>query len=95
MPHELEKVVAERESARYTFIQARLARDSAARYLDAVVDDPTATRAAWDAFTVKQEEMDRAGDQLSAASAAVIAHLIEAGKRRGNGRGPTRISSEN
>jgi hypothetical protein len=93
--HELERLVAERESARFKFIQARLARDSAARYLDAVVDDPDATRAAWDAFTVKQEQMDRGGDQLNAASAAVIAYLIEDGDRRRNGPGATQTSSEN
>ncbi len=95
MPHKLEKLIAERESARFIFIQARLARDSAARYLDAVVDDPTPLRAAWDAFTVKQEEMDLAGDRLNAASAAVIAHLVEDGKHHRNGRGATKTSTDN
>lgn len=95
MPHELEELVAERENARFTFVQARSARDSAARYLDAVVDDPTATRTAWDAFTVKQEEMDRAGDRLNAASATVISHLLEDRKHRGKERGAARTSSEN
>jgi hypothetical protein len=86
MPHELELLVVERESARHTFIQARLARDSAARYLDAVLDDLPAIRAAWDALAAKQEEMDSACDHLATASSAVIAYLIEDRKRRGKVR---------
>jgi hypothetical protein len=86
MPHELELLVAERENARFAFIQARLARDSASRYLDAVIDDFTAIRAAWDALAVRQEEMDRACDHLATASSAVIAYLMEDGKRRGRVR---------
>jgi len=95
MPHELEKLIAERESARFTFIQARLARDSAARYLDAVVGDPTPLRAAWDVLAAKQEEMDRACGHLATASSAVIAYLMEDRKRRGKGQGAPTNSSEN
>jgi hypothetical protein len=76
MLHELVLLVAERESARYAFIQARLARDSASRYLDAVLDDHAAIRPAWDALSMKQEHMDGAGDRLNAANAAVISHLM-------------------
>jgi len=86
MPHELEPLVAERESARFAFIQARLARDSASRYLDAVVDDHAVLRAAWDALAAKQEAMDRACDHFATASSAVIAYLMDDRKRRGKVR---------
>jgi hypothetical protein len=86
MPHELELLVAERESSRHAFIQARLARDSAARFLDAVVDDQAALRTAWDALAVKQEEMDRACDHLATGSSALIAYLMDDRKRRGKVR---------
>ena len=77
MPPELKLLASDRERARSTYIQARMARDSAARYLDAVVDDLAATRAAWDSFTERQEQMDRAGDRLAAASSALIAYLMD------------------
>ena len=95
MPHELEKLIAERESARFTFIQARLARDSASRYLDAVLDDFAAMRAAWDVLAATQEAMDHACSHLTIASSAVIAYLVEDRKRRGKGQGAPTNSSEN
>jgi hypothetical protein len=95
MPHELDVLVAERESARSALIQARIARDSASRYLDAVLDDLAAMRAAWDVFTATQEAMDRACSHLTIASSAVIAYLMEDRKRRGKGQGAPTNSSEN
>jgi hypothetical protein len=94
MPHELELLVAERESSRHAFIQARLARDSAARYLDAVVDDLSAIRTAWDALAAKQEEMDRACDHLATAGSALIAYLMEDRKRRGKVRSSNPTASD-
>ncbi len=94
MPHELELLVAERESARYAFIQARLARDSASRYLDAVLDDFAAMRAAWDVLAAKQEEMDRACDHLATTSSAVTANLMEHRKRSGKTPGATSSSQD-
>jgi hypothetical protein len=95
MPNELEILTAERESARFTFIQARLARDSASRYLDAVLDDFGAMRAAWNVLAAKQEEMDRACDYLATAGSAVISWLMEDKKRRGKDHGALTTPSEN
>jgi hypothetical protein len=95
MRHELELLLAERESARFAFIQARMARDTAARYLDAVLDDHAAMCTAWDTLAMKREEMDRACDHLATASSAVIAFLMGHWKRGGDGQGAPTTSSEN
>jgi hypothetical protein len=95
MTHELELLVAERESARFAFIQARLARDSASRYLDAVLDDLAAMRAAWDVLAATQAEMDSACDHLATTGSAVIAFLMEDRTRRGKGPGATSASHDN
>jgi hypothetical protein len=77
MNEELAKIISERADTRVGFIQARFHRDTPARYYDSVVSEPPAvTQPAWDAFSVKQLEMDIAGDHLIMACAAVTDYVL-------------------
>jgi hypothetical protein len=74
----LEALTVERSTARTRFINARFRRDAAAVYYDSVVDESaTVTKHAWDAFSVKQSEMDLAGDHFNVASGAVIDYMMQ------------------
>jgi len=75
---ELKCLIAERRDARVAFIKSRFHRDAAAMYYDSVVTEgPAVTRPAWHAFTVKQTEMDVAGDHLNMACGDVIEHVLQ------------------
>ena len=77
MSEELTGLIRERNDARVAFIKTRFHRDAAATYYDSVVTaGPTVTQPAWDAFAVKQTEMDLAGDHLNLACGNVIEHVL-------------------
>ena len=77
MSESLTALIRERSDARIAFIKTRFHRDAAAVYYDAVVTEgPSVTQPAWDAFSVRQSEMDVAGDHLNLACGNVIEHVL-------------------
>lgn len=77
MSEELKNLIAARNDARIAFIKTRFHRDSAAVYYDSVVTDgPAVTQPAWDAYSVKQSEMDVAGEHLNMACGNIIEHVL-------------------
>ena len=77
LSEELAGLIVERNDSRITFIKARFHRDAAAVYYDSVVtENATVTQPAWDSFSVKQMEMDIAGDHLYLACTALVEHAL-------------------
>ncbi len=77
MSEELRSLISERQDARNTLSRARFLRDAAIVYYDSVAGwGVRVTRPAWTAFTVRQAEMDVAGDRLETACGNVIEHVL-------------------